>query len=242
MIKKVVIAAAGKGTRMLELAKDKPKHIIQVAGQPFLYYLLKNLKAAGLEDIFLVVGHHKQKMIEFVDTVKEEFAITLVDQFEQLGQNRYGTACPVEAAADFVAGEQFVAVYGDNLYSVDDLMAININDDFNYVAGFKHDEPERYGVLVTHDGLLEKIIEKPAREIAKGHTINTGLYKFTPEIFKAIDEIVVSPSGEYYLTDAISLLAHEGKVKVIQIKDYWLDFGRPEDVETVSNFLNSQPR
>jgi UDP-N-acetylglucosamine diphosphorylase / glucose-1-phosphate thymidylyltransferase / UDP-N-acetylgalactosamine diphosphorylase / glucosamine-1-phosphate N-acetyltransferase / galactosamine-1-phosphate N-acetyltransferase len=240
MIKKVVIAAAGKGTRMLELAKDKPKHIIQVAGKPFLYYLLQNLKAAGLEDIILVVGHHKQKMIDFVDLVKEEFSITLVDQFEQLGQAKYGTACPIEAAAETIGHEQFVAVYGDNLYSVDDLKAININDEYNYVAGFEHTEPERYGVLVTHDGLLEQIIEKPAREIAEGHTINTGLYKFTSEIFKAINKTGVSPSGEYYLTDAISLLAHEAKVKVIKIKDYWLDFGRPEDVETVSDFLNNK--
>ena len=43
MITKVVIAAAGQGTRMLHLSKDKPKHLIEVNKRPFLAYVLDNL-------------------------------------------------------------------------------------------------------------------------------------------------------------------------------------------------------
>jgi len=53
MIKKVVIAAAGYGTRMLHLATNKPKHLINIRERPFLYYLLSNLKEAGLEEMIL---------------------------------------------------------------------------------------------------------------------------------------------------------------------------------------------
>ena len=54
MIQKIVVLAAGKGTRMLELSKDKPKHLIGVKDKPFLYYLLKNIKQAGFKEIINV--------------------------------------------------------------------------------------------------------------------------------------------------------------------------------------------
>jgi len=240
MIKKVVIAAAGKGTRMLELAKDKSKLIIEVSGKPFLYYLLSDLKEVGLTDVVLVVGHHKEKMLAFVDSVKDEFQITVIDQFAEV-KEKYGTACPIEAVEQVIVDEQFIALYGDSLYAPQSLKAVNVTDDFIYVGGQEVAHPERYGALVTKGDLLERILEKPDPEIAQGHLVNVGLYKFTPEIFSAIKQIDVSPRGEYELTDAISILAKAGKVKVIKC-DYWLDFGRPEDVETVSNFLNSKPR
>ncbi|MFA5948578.1 MAG: sugar phosphate nucleotidyltransferase, partial [Candidatus Gracilibacteria bacterium] len=71
-----------------------------------------------------------------------------------------------------------------------------------------------------------------------GNLINTSLYKFTPEIFKTVFKIEKSQRGEYEVTDAISLLAKEKKVKIKKINDFWMDFGRPEDIEKMSNFLN----
>ena len=61
MINKVVIPAAGKGTRMLELAKDRPKHLIDVLDKPFIYYVLKNLQNAGFTEMILVIGNHAEK-------------------------------------------------------------------------------------------------------------------------------------------------------------------------------------
>lgn len=61
MIRKAIIAAAGKGTRMLDLARDIPKHLIPINGKPFLFYLLANLKEAGITDVGIVVGHLKEK-------------------------------------------------------------------------------------------------------------------------------------------------------------------------------------
>ena len=65
MIKKVVIAAAGQGTRMLELSKDKSKHLINVNQKPFLSYLLDNLIDAGYCEFILVVGFKKELIEDF---------------------------------------------------------------------------------------------------------------------------------------------------------------------------------
>jgi len=235
MIKKVVIAAAGQGTRMKHLSKNKSKHLICVEHKPFLAYLLDNLKEAGYTEFILVVGFRADLMDEFLK--EYNFKATVVNQFDILGpkEKEYGTLCPIKCIKDIVGDENFLAVYGDNLYSVNDLQAMNIDDDYTYVAGLTHSHPEKYGVLFTDDGFLKEIIEKPKEYV--GNLINTGLYKFTSEVFNKIPQVKLSSRGELELTDAISLLAREGKVKVKKLQDEWLDFGNPGDVMKLSRFL-----
>jgi len=111
------------------------------------------------------------------------------------------------------------------------------HDDKCYVAGIKVENPQKYGVLVEKNGKLVKIHEKPEKYV--GDLINTGLYKFTPDIFKALEKIKLSQRGEYELTDAITLLAEKGKAKVYTLKDYWLDLGSLEDIPKVEKFLKA---
>lgn len=238
MIKKAVIAAAGKGTRMLHLAIDKPKHLIAVNDRPFLYYVLTNLKDAGIEKMILIVGHKKELMYEFAEKYKNEFDIELIDQFEVAGTERYGTAIPVICAKSAVKGESFLTIFGDNLYSPKDIRGIARDDEFGYVSGFHHDHPEKYGVFLSEGEFLKDVIEKPKEFVS--NLINTGLAKFTPDIFEVIDRVGVSPRGEYELTDAIRLLAKDGKMKIRKIEDYWFDFGNPDDVIRISEFLKEK--
>jgi len=239
MIKKVVIAAAGRGSRMLDLSKDKPKHLIEVCGHPFLFYLLNNLLEAGYKELILVVGYKNERIKEFLKTFKHKDKVTLVNQFDILGEEEYGTACVLRCLKGVINNDNFLTVYGDNLYSVEDLKSFgNINSDYSYVAGFYHDCPEKYGVLKEKDGFLEKIIEKPKQNV--GNLINVGLYSFTPEILEKVEEIEKSERGEYELTDAVNLLAKEKKVKVRKLQDSWLDFGNPSDIVLISNFLKNK--
>jgi bifunctional UDP-N-acetylglucosamine pyrophosphorylase/glucosamine-1-phosphate N-acetyltransferase len=115
---------------------------------------------------------------------------------------------------------------------------MNTDDKFCYIAGLKQDHPEKYGVLIEDgDDFLEEIIEKPKEFV--GNLINAGLYKFTNDVFEKISKIKKSSRGEYEITDVISLLAKEKKVKIKKIKDCWHDFGNPEDVEKLSKFLEN---
>ena len=248
MITKVIVAAAGQGTRMLELSKEKSKHLIEVNNRPFLAYLMDNLLLTGYKEIILVVGFKVDLMNDFVENYnppqgieKNIFKITLVNQCDILGPKEieYGTACPIKCIKDMVGNENFIYLYGDNLFSIEDLKSMNIDDELCYVAGLKQEHPEKYGVLIeSKEGLLDRIIEKPKEFV--GDIINAGLYKFTPEVFEKISKIEKSPRGEYEITDAISLLAKEGKVKIKKINDYWHDFGNPEDVIKLSKFLKDE--
>jgi len=243
MIKKIVVSAAGQGTRMLSLTESKSKHLINVKERPFLAYLLDNILKAGFREIIMVVGFREDMIRDFLKTYKFDgvnFDIKIINQFDILGpkEKEYGTACPIKCVKNLVGNENFISLVGDNFYSVEDLRLMSIDDNFNYVAGVANEHPEKFGVLVEYgDDFLEKIIEKPQEFV--GNLINTSLYKFTPEIFKKVFEIEKSPRGEYEITDAISLLAKDKKVKVKKMNDFWMDFGRPEDVEKLSKFLEN---
>jgi len=235
MIKKVVISAAGKGTRMKELTKDIPKHLIDINGKPFIYYLLKRLEEAGFQEMFLVVGYKKEAFREFIK--KYPFNLKVIDQEEVCGSN-YGTAMPIKAAESFIGQENFVAVAGDCLYSVRDLEKFNIDDNLNYIGGLKTPQTQGMGVLIVEgNNNLKDMVEKPKEFVSD--IVNASLYKFTPEIFRAIDRIGLSPRGEFEITDAIKFLSKNKKVKVVQIEDFWLDFGRPEDIEKLSKYLRN---
>lgn len=253
MIKKVVIAAAGQGTRMLHLSDDKSKHLICVKDRPFLAYLLDNLVSAGYTEIILVVGFKPELMQSFKEdffrcsqVIKnlglddEKIKVQIVNQYEILGpkEKEYGTACPVKCVKDIVGKENFIYVSGDNLFSVEDLKSMNIDDEFCYIGGIVQEHPEKYGVLIEDGGdFLEKVIEKPKEYV--GNLINAAVYKFTPEVFEKLPLIQKSERGEYEITDVVSLLAKDKKVKIKKLKDYWHDFGNPEDVEKLSKFIEN---
>jgi bifunctional UDP-N-acetylglucosamine pyrophosphorylase/glucosamine-1-phosphate N-acetyltransferase len=225
---KAVIMAAGKGTRMLPLTEEVPKVLVEINGKPFLYYVLKNLERAGYDDIGIVIGYKKEQFPDFLE--KYGFKATLIEQEEQKG-----TGHAVMQAREFTKDENFVVLGGDNIWSPKDLKGIARDDNLNYIAGYEVKDPEKYGVLVTKGDSLVEIVEKPTKFV--GNLINTGLYKFTPEIYRALEKIERSKRGEYELTDAISLLASEGKVRVVRVEDYWIDLGSKEDIPNVSEAL-----
>ena len=75
--------------------------------------------------------------------------------------------------------------------------------------------------------------------ISEGDTVSFLAFN-TPEIFEACEKVEKSERGEYELTDAIKALAKQGKVKSRKMLDYWLDFGNPDDIEKVANFLEAE--
>lgn len=235
----VIILAAGRGTRMRELTASQPKHLLEVAGRPFLTYLLDNIIAAGYRNLYLVVGYHAAAAYAFAASQGKHYQLTLVNQFERLGEERYGTLVPLEAVAPELASQAVLVVSGDNLYSAADLAALH-NAEGTAIGVLDHNQPERFGVVVLRPGgTVERIVEKPA--LPPSSLINTGLYRFSGRVWDIIPQVQKSPRGEYELTDAVNLLAAREPVRPVQLNDYWYDFGRPEDIAAVTALVQGHP-
>lgn len=230
---KAVILAAGKGIRMLPLTENIPKQLITINGKPFLHYVLEHLHNAGCREIGMVVGYRKEKIEEYVRMYQQhKLKITLMPQ-----ANANGTGNAVLQAKKFCGKDNFIVINGDNLYSLEDLKAVQKSDNYCYVVGKEIEEWQKYGVLVTAQDMLVRIVEKPTEFVGK--MINVGMYKCTPDIWRALEQIKPSPRGEYEFTDAISILAQEKKVKVLRLQGYWLDLGCTEDIPKIEKFLVS---
>lgn len=229
---KIVILAGGKGIRMRPLTNYIPKPLIKINDEPFLYYLLKNIREAGFseKDIGIVIGYKNEKIKKWLKEQKIKIT-TILQKFP------LGTAHAIKKAEKFVGKNNFIIVMGDNLYSPRDLKRMKKNDNFCYVACTQSAHPENFGVIIKRKNKLKEILEKPKEPPT--NLINTGLYKFTLEIFSAIKKIKKNKErNEYEITDAINLLCKEEKVRVLKIKDYWIDFGRLEDLPYVRNFIH----
>lgn len=232
MVSTVVIMAAGRGTRMKELAQDKPKHLLPVLGRPFLDYTLDRLREAGFTNIVFLIGHQKQAF-SIYDNVPD---VHLLEQHRF--HERYGTAAAVENMKSVVDDQPFAVIAGDNLYSVNDLQKLRKYSGRMIIGGYQTEQWQGMGILKQKpDGTLEQIIEKPQEFV--GDIINASLYLFTPAIFPVIEKLDVSPRGEYEITDAINSIAKRESVEVLRLEDRWLDLTSPSDIPKIEAALQT---
>ena len=107
---KAVILAAGEGMRLRPLTVSEPKVMIPVANRPILEYVVEALVGNDIEDIVIVVGYRKERiMSHFEDGKKFGAKIEYVVQEKQLG-NAHALACAKDRLS-----EDFVVLPGDNI-------------------------------------------------------------------------------------------------------------------------------
>ena len=75
---KAIILAAGQGTRLRPLTKNKPKCLVKLAGKSLLDHQLEVLRAAGIYDIHVVAGYRADQLDrpEFTRHINKRFAET----------------------------------------------------------------------------------------------------------------------------------------------------------------------
>ena len=229
---KAVLLAAGEGIRLLPITATRPKHLIRVGGKPILEHCLDALKANGVTEIVIVTHYMGDKIRDyFGDGSKFGFKISYVEQREVLG-----TGNAASLAEPFVDGA-FLLVYGDLLFSKDAVKAVldlYMGGKPNGVmAVVAVDKPESYGIIELDKGnAVKRIVEKPSREKAPSNLANAGLYVFDKHVFDVLRRVKRSVRGEWELTDAVTLLAKEGKTVLASeiARSDWFDVGRPWDL------------
>lgn len=222
----VIILAAGVGKRLRPLTNDLPKPMVQVNGKPILEYTLSILPK-NIDEIILVVGYHKERIIEHFGDNFNGIPIKYVEQEEPMG-----TAHALDVAEPFIRNEDFLFLHADDLYHEDDLDAL-VKLKAPVILTKEIDNPERFGVcLVDPDGYLTDMIEKPTNP--PSNLVNIGVYLLNREIFNV--PAVQSTNGEFYLAEKIGQWAKEQKIKVVTAK-FWHPIGYPEDVEVAHSLV-----
>jgi len=117
----VVILAGGLGTRLGEIAKDRPKSLIPVFGKPFLQYQLEMLKTQSVDDVVLCTGYRGDQIEElFGDGTTLGVKLIYSRELKPLG-----TAGALKNAVSLLA-DVFFVMYGDSY------LFFNFNDTLRY--------------------------------------------------------------------------------------------------------------
>lgn len=210
-MKKAIILAAGKGTRMKSV---HPKVVHKVCGKEMVNHVIDAAHDAGVDETIIVLGHG-------IDEVKEAVAsdVKIAIQREQLG-----TAHAVKMAEENIKEDDTVIVLCGDTPLIE---ATTLEDFFGYhdrgnfavtVLTTSVEDPTGYGRIIrdSEGNFLKIVEEKDASEGEKAiKEINSGMYcfngKFLKESLAKVDNN--NAQGEYYLPDTIEIIINaNGKV------------------------------
>ena len=219
---KAIVLAAGKGKRLHSELSDLPKVMRSANGKPLLEYALNAIGFIPNEDICIVVGYKKEKVMERF-TQGFQFA----EQAEKLG-----TGHAVRMAKPLFEGYQgnVLITYGD--------MPLLKRETFEQMCS-QHEKsgaactlmsavvqtPPAYGRLVRDQhGKLLKIVETKDcnEEQLKIKEVNIGVYVFdSQKLFQYLERLKNNNvQNEYYLTDVPEMMMADGlKVDTFTITD-----------------------
>lgn len=232
--------SAGLTTEQLAAASSGEKAFMPVAGRPFLDHLLAVLRAAGIEDIGLVVGPRRTVSADVTPVVQE---------------HPKGTADAVLSARAWAGGEPFLVMNGDNLYPAAAIEAVALLDGPG-LAGFDRDDlvatsnipAHRIGAFAViardRSWRLQRILEKPSSAdvdaLALPVLVSMNLWRFDARIFDACRDVKPSTRGELELPSAVMLARDRGvSFTVVPSAGPVLDLSQRSDIAEVARRLGA---
>ncbi len=183
---RVMVMAAGKGTRLRPVTDFLPKPMAPVANRPVLYHILRLLRRHGFSEVVLNLHHLPEVITDYLG----DGSASGCDIRYSYEPELLGTAGGVKKNEDFLGAGTFLVMSGDALTDIDltGLVAAHRrNGSIATLAVKEVADPSLYGVVVTDDD--DRVVgfqEKPTREEARSHLCNCGIYVFEPEILSLI--------------------------------------------------------
>ncbi len=229
LIMQAVILAAGLGTRMGDLTRDKPKPLLTIENKTLLEHLFSSLPDA-IDEVVLVVGYLKEQIRSLIGENHAGRKIVYVEQKELKG-----TAHALAMCKNVLRGK-FLVLMGDDLYRKEDLSKM-IKFPLALLA-WELPEVDRQNdfqaiVKVNSQGNLVNIIER--QPAVAGALVNCGAYVLDERYF----DLPLVPAGnktaEFGLPQTFLQLVRQGaKIDIVKAS-WWYKVSAPEDLKSVNS-------
>ena len=241
MIKKGIILAGGKGTRMSPLTKAVNKQLLPIHDKPLIFYPLSIMMLAKIRDILIIVNKGQLSQYKKILPNGKNLGIKITYK-EQ--------ASPRGLPDAFILGDRFIGkdnvalILGDNFFYGENLTEkllqnVRLKNGAKIIL-HKVSKPELYGVAkINSKNKVLKIVEKPKKFLSD--LAITGLYFFDNKVIDYAKSLKPSKRGEIEIVDLINKYKKKNKLSadLIGRGGAWLDSGSIEDFYKTTAFVSA---
>ena len=241
MIKKAIILAGGKGTRMSPLTKAVNKQLLPIYDKPLIFYPLSILMLAKIKDVLIIVN--KGQLNQYKKILPDGKNLGIKISYKE-------QVTPKGLPDAFIIGEKFInnnnvaLILGDNFFYGQNLTSKLIKctklKKGAKVILHKVLKPELFGVAKTSaNGKINFIKEKPKQYISDQAI--TGLYFFDKNVVNYSKKLKPSKRKELEITDLLNIYRKKNQLSsdLLGRGGAWLDTGSIEDFYKTSAFVSA---
>jgi choline kinase len=242
---RLIILAAGTGSRLAPLTNDRPKCLVELAGRPLLEWTLAATERSGIDEVVVIGGYRAEQLRKYDVTllVNENFATT----------NMVHTL--FRARAYF--GDGFIMSYGDIAYAPDVLerlmdappgVSVVVDADWRSYWERRFDDPlkDAETLKLADDGRIVEIGNRP-RSFAEIDAQYIGLVAFKGGGVSALERAIEAagadqargrnpfgcprPLDALYMTDLLQgMIALGERVMPLAISGQWIEVDSCSDL------------
>jgi len=241
MIKKGIVLAGGKGTRMSPLTKAVNKQLLPIYDKPLIYYPLSILMLAKIKDILIIVNTGQLEQYQKLIPSGKNLGIKI--SFKEQDKPR-GLPDAFIIGEKFINNKSVAMILGDNFFYGQNLSKLLLSCS-SIKSGAKiilHNvqNPELFGVAkINKNKKILKIIEKPKKFVSNNAI--TGLYFFDKNVVKYAKKLKPSKRGELEIIDLLKQYKNKNNLFAESIGrgGAWLDTGSISDYYKTSAFVQA---
>jgi glucose-1-phosphate thymidylyltransferase len=233
---KGIVLAGGLGSRLFPLTKVTNKHLLPVYDAPMIYYPIKTLVNAGIDDIMIVTGGNSAgDFLKLLGNGKD-FGLKHLNYTYQEGEG--GIADALSLVEHFADEEAVCVVLGDNIIEGNIRAA---REDYERQDGGakillkKVHDPQRFGVPEIDGERVVRIEEKPQKPKSEFAVI--GVYFYDPGVFDIIRTLEPSTRNELEITDVNNDYIDRGRMTWNELEGWWTDAGTFESLLHATNLV-----
>ena len=222
---KGIVLAGGTATRLFPLTIVTNKHLLPIYDRPMIYYPIETLAGMGIREVMVIVGGKSVGDVVELLADGTHFGLDLTYRYQR---GALGIAHAIGLARDFVGGEAFCCILGDNILRgealADTAREFEASDAGAGALLYRVPDPERFGVAeLDAAGQVIGFEEKP--DHPKSDLIPIGVYFLRPDAFDVIDALAPSGRGEFEITDVLNHYIPGGGLFSRVYDGQWADAG-----------------
>ncbi len=227
MVKRAIILAAGKGTRMASYSNSSPKALLEFRGETLLSRQLRSFSNSGVREFIIVGGYLFDQLEKFVQSSK--YDIKLIYNPFYAGTNSIAS---LWFAREYLKGDVFIT-NGDAYFSKAIFLKLlkNMN---NYVFGL--DESKRvdadYRVTLSGNEILDMGKDIPENEVMAEYIGIALIRKAGVNLFRdLLEKSIKNGNCNLWWEDLfIELMAKCQKISYVNVTGHlWFEIDEPKD-------------